>query len=240
MKNVITIHRLDKDKSIFEIVPLKVKRDWMSNSKEKFAYKCLPLNIANQYGWAVLSPIDFTIIWKEGTDAKDISIETKDPEFNKKIMSYFGESIFTLHPDFIVQTPKNYSLYVRGIPNGQRSGIIPLDALVETDWLPFMFSYNFKINVPGTYLFKKGEPLFSFFPVERNTVETFALVDAFIEDSPELFEDYKELKQHATDRRADDFYHRLYFKGKTPSKTFEIENHTTKISFREMCTRPKD
>lgn len=233
MKNIVTIYRLEKDKTVFEVVPLKVKRDWMSDSREKFVYKCLPLNIANQYGWSVLSPVDFTISWESGRNPEDISIEIHDSGFDKKILSYFGESVLTLHLDFIVKTPENYSLYIRGVPNGQKAGIIPLDAIVETDWFPFTFTYNFRLNAPGVYTFKKGEPLFSFFPVERKTVETFNLLESYIEDNSELFEDFKEFNQHSKDRKLDEFYHRLYFKGKIPSKNFEIKNHTTKIGFNE-------
>jgi len=240
MSNIITIHRFNKNHSIFDVVPLKVKRDWMSDSREKFVYKCLPLNIANQYGWAVLSPVDFTISWESGTTPKDISIKIHEPGFDKKILSYFGETVFTIHLDFIVKTPENYSTYVRGIPNGQKPGIAPLDALVETDWLPFTFTYNFKVSSPGEYYFKKGEPLFSFFPVERATVENFELVESFIEEDEHLFADFQEFNQHSKDRNFDDFYHRLYFKGKTPSKDVNIKNHTTKLNFNEICTRSNE
>jgi hypothetical protein len=237
MKNVVTIYRFNKDQTIFDIVPLKVKRDWMSSSREKFVYKCLPLNIANQYGWAVLSPVDFTVFWDSGTTPEDISIKIHQPGFDKKILSYFGEAVLTVHLDFMVKTPENYSIYVRGVPNREKPGVIPLDALVETDWLPFTFTYNFRLISPGTYHFKKGEPLFSFFPIERATVENFSLVEAFIEDDKDLYADLQEFNQHSKDRNFDDFYHRLYFKGKTPSKTVNIQNHTTKLAFNKICTR---
>ena len=239
MSNVITICRFNKDETVFDVVPLSVKRDWMSESRDNFAYKCLPLNIANQYGWVVLSPVDFTVTKTSGKSPEDISIHIDGAGFDKKFMSYFGESVLTLHLDFVVRTPKNYSLYVRGVPNWQKPGITPLDAVVEADWLPFTFTYNFRIDAPGTYSFIKGEPLFSFFPLERNSAENFTIKESFIEDDAEFFKDFEEFKQHSKDRALDDFYHRLYFKGKSPSKSFEIENHTTKLKFNEVCTRPE-
>ncbi len=33
-----------------------VKRDWMDETSSKFAYRCLPLAIANQIGWWILQP----------------------------------------------------------------------------------------------------------------------------------------------------------------------------------------
>jgi hypothetical protein len=36
--------------------PGRVARDWMDESRERFAYRCLPLNIANAHGWEVATP----------------------------------------------------------------------------------------------------------------------------------------------------------------------------------------
>ena len=234
MNDLITIYRFDKDNPLFEVSPLKVKRTWMSESKNQFAYRCLPLNIANQYGWAVLSPCNFTISWQSGTDSGDISIEIDGPpEMQRKIMSYFGESIFTLHPDFLIRTPKGYSTYIRGIPNGQKAGIVPLDAIVETDWLPFPFTYNFKLTHPGKYCFKKGEPLFSFFPVQRSTVEKFDIREASIKEDTELFQGFESYRDYRKQQENGN-YSNFYRKGETPDGSVDIENHTTKLRFKDL------
>ena len=36
-----------------DIRPAPVERDWMEATGNRFAYRCLPLNIANAYGWEV-------------------------------------------------------------------------------------------------------------------------------------------------------------------------------------------
>ena len=33
------------------------KREWMDDTQDRFAYRCLPLSVANQTGWEVLSPV---------------------------------------------------------------------------------------------------------------------------------------------------------------------------------------
>jgi hypothetical protein len=231
MKNKVIVHRLYEDKTIFKIVPMRLKRDWMTDSKKKIAYKCLPLNIANQYGWAVLSPVDFSIVWWGGKEPSDVEIIIDDPNFDSSILSYFGESVFTLHPDFILQTPENFSTYIRGIPNEAMPGIKPLDAIVETDWLPFTFTYNFQMLTPGVYEFKKGDPLFCFFPIERNTVENFKLVESYIEKDKEFFEEFDGFSRHATERMHDEHHHRLYIQGKSPRKQYNIKNHITSLLF---------
>ena len=36
------------------IRPAPVEREWMDDSDQRFAYRCLPLNIANAHGWEIL------------------------------------------------------------------------------------------------------------------------------------------------------------------------------------------
>ena len=41
------------------IRPASPKRDWLEGSPERFAYRCLPLAIANAHGWEMPSPCGF-------------------------------------------------------------------------------------------------------------------------------------------------------------------------------------
>ena len=36
-------------------------REWIDALPERYAYRCLPLAIANQVGWEILNPAPFTI-----------------------------------------------------------------------------------------------------------------------------------------------------------------------------------
>src|SRR5689334_8953002 len=45
------------------IRPAEATRPWMDATPEAFAYRCLPLNIANAHGWEILSPCSFEAIW---------------------------------------------------------------------------------------------------------------------------------------------------------------------------------
>lgn len=36
------------------IIPAPTQRTWMDATDDRFAYRCLPLNIANQHGWWLL------------------------------------------------------------------------------------------------------------------------------------------------------------------------------------------
>jgi hypothetical protein len=191
-KQEIVVNRVIPGESVFPIVPLTARRSWMNDSRDKFAYKCIPLNIANQYGYAVLCPADFTLDWYGGVEEKDVDfhVTSKEEYFEKHLHSYFGGGTFTIHVDFIIRTPEGFSTYIRGVPNETKHGLKPLDAIVETDWLSYTFTYNFLLTEPGSYSFKKGEPLFVFFPIERGTVENFELKESRVENDPNLLKDF--------------------------------------------------
>ena len=225
------------DDEVFKIVPLTMQRDWMHESKEKFAYKCLPLNIANQYGWTVLSPCDFNVAWYGGASQVDVEVFDIEEKYAGSITSHFGTQTFTILPDFIIQTPPGFSSYIRGVPNRSYGVLKPLDAIVETDWLPFTFTYNYKFEEPGIVKFKKGDPLFSFFPIERNTVENFSLVTRKIDEGSEFYQDFKEYANSRDDfnshERDSRLFQRFYIDGKGPNKFYEIKNHIKKLFFKE-------
>jgi hypothetical protein len=227
----------DKNTPLFKVVNPKVKRSWMDDT-ENNAYRCTPLNVANTYGWYVLCPIDFTAEWNGGPLSSDISISVIESIDNEKIDMFkifatnFGHGILSFVPDFIVKTSTGVSTYVRGVPNLIANGIQPLDGVVETDWLPFTFTYNFKFIKPGKIRFYKDQPLFSFFPVQRGYVEEFDTKISSISDYPEFEKEYERYSNHRgmqeLGKTKEDGH---YGRGESPIKKHDVMNHlkTSKI-----------
>src|SRR6267378_4011084 len=48
------------------IRPARRERKWMEDADKKFPYRCLPLVVANQYGWEILSTHHIRAVW-DGT-----------------------------------------------------------------------------------------------------------------------------------------------------------------------------
>jgi hypothetical protein len=237
-KKEIILNRLLDGPAIFPVIPLTAKRSWMDKSRDKFAYKCIPLNIANQYGYAVLCPADFTIDWWGGDGETDVDfhVTSKEDYFRDHLHSYFGGGTFTIHLDFIIRTPEGFSTYIRGVPNETKRGLKPLDAIVETDWLSYTFTYNFLLTEPGSYQFKKGEPLFVFFPIERNTVENFKLVESHIKADRELLQDATDYHLKRLDAISvplkKPVWQYFYRDGtKASGEKVKIKNHITNLIF---------
>ena len=45
------------------------RREWMDETPDRFAYRCLPLLIANQAGWDLLCPTKFWLRWDGGAES---------------------------------------------------------------------------------------------------------------------------------------------------------------------------
>lgn len=155
-----------------------VVREWF----DPHVYKCLPLAIANQYGFILHAPFDFTYYWDGGVNPDSVHITvdrmTIDPESELmvKVKSTFGRGILTVYPGFVLKTPENINLWIKQPPNHIKEGVSWLEGVVETDNLNSTFSFNLKPHAPHQKIqFKKGEPIGSFIPFPRFFFDDYQL-----------------------------------------------------------------
>ena len=88
------------------IRPAPAGRPWMDDTPEAFAYRCLPLNIANAHGWEVLNPYGFEAIWNGGPGVDAITIRPDAGAAPERLaVSLFGHGVMTFHIEAIVRTP---------------------------------------------------------------------------------------------------------------------------------------
>ena len=52
-----------------------VDRAWMDATDQHFAYRCLPLAIANQAGWLLHNPATFTAWWDGGARLESLQLQ---------------------------------------------------------------------------------------------------------------------------------------------------------------------
>ena len=157
------------------IRPASATRAWMDATPEAFAYRCLPLDIANAHGWEILSPCGFEASWNGGQRAEDVTIrldEGADPVHGP--VALFGQGVLTFHVEGIFRTPEGWNLWVSGPPNHPKDAISPLSGVIETDWSPYTFTMNWRFTRPGHWVrFEAGEPFCFLFPIERGALEGF-------------------------------------------------------------------
>ncbi len=172
------------------IRPAPVGRDWMDATPERFAYRCLPLNIANGLGWEILSPSGFTAEWN-GEPGFDCIKVTPDRGTTAMALSHFGSGVLTFHVSCLFRTSPGYDLVAQGPINRPKDGISALTGVIETDWSPFAFTMNWvftRAHLPVR--FEKGEPFCHIFPIERGMLEKMAPRMRVLSDNPELKRDH--------------------------------------------------
>jgi len=78
----------------------------MDATPESFAYRCLPLNIANAHGWEILNPHGFSAEWNGGAGTDAVTVRP-DPGADPRRMavSLFGQGVLTFHVEAILRTP---------------------------------------------------------------------------------------------------------------------------------------
>lgn len=187
----ITAYQLHED-DFASIRPARRERKWMEDADKKFPYRCLPLVVANQYGWEILSTHHFRAIW-DGTSRPDgLTIENLSGDGVLFASSHFGAGVLTFEIPFLFKTPEGWNLMVRGPTNNPKDGIVPLDGIVETDWTHSTFTMNWRFTRAGTVEFTLGEPICLFFPIQRGALEKFRGELRALESNKALEKEYRE------------------------------------------------
>jgi hypothetical protein len=134
------------------------------------AYHCLPLVLANQWGWQVLCPADVRVTWDGSLLPSGLVVDV-DPRLAFSIKSQFGSGIVTFSPPWLFRTSPGWDLYVKGPSNRWKANCVPIEGVVETWWLNYTFTFNWKLVEPGTVEFAKGESMAQLLPVPHATFE---------------------------------------------------------------------
>ncbi len=155
------------------IRPAEPTRPWMDATPEAFAYRCLPLNIANAHGWEILTPVGFEAYWRGGPTTADVIIRA-DPGMPPASapVSLFGQGTFTIHIQALFRTPPGWNLFAGGSPNSAKDGIAPLSGVIETDWSPYTFTMNWRFTRRNHWVrFEANEAICFIQPTQRNALE---------------------------------------------------------------------
>jgi Family of unknown function (DUF6065) len=179
------------------IRPAPRERRWMEDADRKFPYRCLPLVVANQYGWEILSTHHVRASWDGTSRPEGLFVENLYGDGPLYCYSHFGEGLVTFQIPFLFKTPEGWNLMVRGPTNNPKDGIIPLDGIVETDWAHATFTMNWRFTRACTVEFAVHEPICLFFPIQRGVLEMFRGEFQTLETDPE-FE--KKFQQWSTSR----------------------------------------
>jgi hypothetical protein len=244
--HVIDGHHID-------IRPAPVERDWMESTNQRYAYRCLPLNIANTFGWEILTSTGFSAIWTGGTAIDAIAVEP-DPGTIPPAISHFGHGILTFHLPCLFRTESGDNLLVQGPVNRPKDGIAALSGIIETDWSPYSFTMNWIFTRPGQAVrFEKGEPFCHILPVNCGALERLEPELLLLSDDPELKRQHDAwtasrlrfntgLQEPGSEARAEK-WQKLYYRGLDPEgRETAAEEHRTRLKLKPFKprSRPSD
>jgi hypothetical protein len=163
------------------------ERAWMSAAPERFPYRCLPLVIANSFGWDAINPVTFIATWNGGVRLEDIVIRYPTETSLNFVQSHFGSGVLTFTLGHLFQTSPGINLYVKGPSNWPKDGLQALEGIVETDWCPATFTMNYLFTKPNhPVTFEAGEPYCRFFPIPRYMTESIQPELRLLSDNPGL------------------------------------------------------
>lgn len=198
---------------LFEPLKGRMKRDWFV----KHAYFCLPLTIANQYGFIVRSLFDVVARWTGGARPEDTTVHCIAPENlcgAQLVSSHFGTGIVTIQNRWTYRTPPGVNLITIAPPNFILDGILHMMGVVETDNLRRDFTFNLKITRPNSDVFiPKGAPIGCILPYPRHYVDRFRAT--VVEDRAILDSERRTMAHFAKARGVQGYFPEgLYMRGR--------------------------
>jgi len=176
--------------------PAPSDRDWMDQTHQRYAYRCLPLVIANQAGWMIRNPTEFTVRWNGGNQLGDLKLRFPAESHENRIRSHFGHGILTFSIPYLFRTPPGINLWVKGPANMFKDGIQPLEGVVETDWSDATFTMNWKVTRRNaTIRFERGEPICMIVPLPRGLAESLDPVSEPLQADPDQLTRYEQWRE---------------------------------------------
>lgn len=207
------------------IIPGRPDREWMHYFPRQWAYRCLPMTVANATGWEILCPDAFEIEWDGGQGVEAITIHAAR-DLGGFVRSHFAGGVVTFETGYLFRTPPGWSTLVTGAPNHVKHGIQALDAIVETDWLPYTFTMNWLFTAPGRVRFERDEPFCFLNLVQPCALDSVEPVIRSLESEPDLkaqFDAWTNSRNEFMKRIHEgepeamrEAWQRFYFKGQPP------------------------
>jgi len=135
-----------------------------------------------------LLPVDVTAEWNGAMGLGDILVKCLRPY---QAVSNFMHGILTFDVAYLFRTPPGYHLLITGPTNSFKDGVAPMTAVVESDWLPYTFTFNYRFTRPGRVHWRAGEPYAQICVVPAGLQESIQPVIRRLSDNTQLMADYE-------------------------------------------------
>lgn len=239
--------RVHGRRSLSDVHPGTRRRTWMDQTNGAFAYRCVPLVMANVHGWEIRCPEGFSAVW-DGNDEPEAIAFSSDDSQALPVETHFGHGILTFPLEVIFRTDPGTALWVSGPPNAPKDAIQPLTGLVETDWMPFSFTMNWKFTRAHTPIrFEAGEPFCQVFPIQPAALEDYQPITRRLTEADPYHGQFSVayLKRTALETVKAKHgvtieelrYQRWYAKGEMPDGSAKAPNHRNDLNIKPFARK---
>jgi hypothetical protein len=233
------------------LVAARPDRQWMDDFPGRQPYRCLPLSIANAFGWHLLCPAPIEVEWNGGPAVGDLTVRALKPlpwgrPLDMFCRSTFSHGIVTMIVDYLFQTDPGWDLLTTGPANRFKDNASALTGIMESSWLPYPFSMNWQIMRPGREVFEEGEPFCAIYPVQKNAMLACEPEIRRLSENPELAKQAAAFRVERTEFTArlaagDTEAHKKgwtkhYFIGEMADGT-RVADHLNKLRLKEPVDR---
>ena len=166
---------------VANIEPLSAKRDWMEATFDKHAYRCLPVTLTNQLGWAISFPEDITFMWDGQISTSGEHVKVLAGE--KYIQTGRGQATVSFETGLVFRTPENYSLLTYNVPNMFMEGVAPYTTIISSSFFEGPLPVAWKVTKPFVPItIKAGQPIAAVFPISLTEIQGSTLTIKNIKD----------------------------------------------------------
>ena len=169
------------DGPVANIEPLSAKRDWMEATFDKHAYRCLPVTLTNQLGWAISFPEDITFMWDGQISTSGDHVKVLAGE--KYIQTGRGQATVSFETGLVFRTPENYSLLTYNVPNMFMEGVSPYTTIISSSFFEGPLPVAWKVTKPFVPItIKANQPVAAVFPISLTDIQGSTLTIKDIKD----------------------------------------------------------
>ena len=236
LDNQIIAYDIDPNHETLTLDRGQLQNAWVETAS---AYRCLPLNIANQHGWAFYLKDDIQVAWNGSNGLDGITIYKN---YDSVASSTFGHGVLTFSIDCVIRTSPHYNLHISGAPNFIKPGAHPLTGIYETDWAPYSFTMNWRLtDINRPVEFKAGDPICFFFPIPRNMIENMTLIKKPLYSDVDMmraFHEFAESRSNFIQNGTNGNWQKHYFKGEfIDGKKCPYDDHKTKLNLKSISEK---
>ena len=143
---------------------INLKRDWMDETFDKHAYRCVPIVMANGLGWGISFPEDISFIWDGITDTTPNHIKILSGE--KYCSLGRANATLSFNTGLYFRTKENLSLLHMPVPNQFIPGIQAYTTIISSSFFNSPFPCAIRVTESNKVItIKANQPIVSILPI---------------------------------------------------------------------------